>query len=329
MNVYFDIILKTLGSGTYTRKPNGIDTISLFGYFFKHNLNDGFPLLTTRKISFKTVFSELMWMLSGDRTINELKKNTSIWNPWAKENGVLESSYGRFWRSFPSPIMSISDGEKWVNERTKYVQKADNILLIDQIRYVLDNLKSNPNSRKHIVIVWHPGNATLANVPPCPITFVFNVKGNFINLLVTLRSSDLSIGLPHDLAVYSLLLILVAKEVGLNPGEVAFSIVDAHIYCGQFTNNSSFYIKHLGYIQNLLKKESLKNSDLDFILHNKERFDDIFDHIPSLLKQLNRIPKELPNLFIKKFDSIFSINFDDINIINYKPDSPINFKIVI
>ncbi|MBI2547885.1 thymidylate synthase [Candidatus Woesearchaeota archaeon] len=234
MQVYLDMVRYVLSHGVKKVNRTGVATLSTFGYFYKINLQNGYPLLTTKKMYFNSMLHELLWYLSGEAHVRNLRQKTKIWDAWADAEGRLETAYGRFWRRFPLPEQGI-DGEKW-GTRWISVDPDTGTKVFDQIQYVIDTLheiKKNPetrNLRRMVVSAWHPGNAAESKLPPCHYTFCFNVLGNKLNCHLTQRSGDIALGIPFNLACYSLLTMMIAKETGYEPGEFAHTIVDAHIY---------------------------------------------------------------------------------------------------
>ena len=218
MKQYLDLVRTVMDNGVRKKTRTGVDTISYFGAFYKVDLNEGFPLLTTKKMQWKSLLHEVLWYLSGDNHIRNLRQYTKIWDAWADENGVLETAYGYYWRHFPSAQRNKS-GEWVVRE-------------VDQIQYVIDEIKRNPNSRRLVISAWEPGNATTSKLPPCHYTFVFNVSDGKLNCHLTQRSGDIALGIPFNLSAYSLLTQVIAQQVGLGLGKFGHTIVDAHIYVG-------------------------------------------------------------------------------------------------
>ena len=231
---YLDLINYVLENGEHKKNRTGTDTISCFAYFYRINLQEGYPLLTTKKIFFNSMLYELFWYLSGKEHIRDLREHTKIWDAWADEDGRLETAYGRFWRRFPVPEKGLP-GENW-GTRWISTDPETGSPVFDQISYIIDTLKEirvnpeTPNLRRMIVSAWHPGNAAESRLPPCHYTFCFNVTGNRLNCHLTQRSADIALGVPFNIACYSLLTILLAKETGYEPGEFAHTLVDAHIY---------------------------------------------------------------------------------------------------
>ncbi|NWG27271.1 MAG: thymidylate synthase, partial [Ignavibacteriaceae bacterium] len=199
MKQYLELVKTVMENGVRKQTRTGVDTISYFGAFYKVDLNEGFPLLTTKKMQWKSLLHEVLWYLSGENHIRNLRKHTKIWDAWADENGVLETAYGYYWRHFPSAQRN-KNGEWVVRE-------------VDQIQYVMDEIKRNPNSRRLVVSAWEPGNATTSKLPPCHYTFVFNVNDGKLNCHLIQRSGDIALGIPFNLAAYSLLTQVIAQQV--------------------------------------------------------------------------------------------------------------------
>ncbi len=234
MKEYLDLVQYVLNNGTSRENRTGVSTISCFSYHYQVNIQEGYPLLTTKKVNFNALVHELLWYLSGESHIKNLKKVTSIWDDWADEEGRLETAYGRFWRRYPVPTSGIDGenwGKKWVSEDKETGQPV-----FDQIQYIIDILKeikinpATPNRRRLVVSAWHPGNAAESRLPPCHYSFCFNVSDGKLNCHLTQRSGDIALGIPFNLACYSLLTTILAKETGYEPGHFAHTIIDAHIY---------------------------------------------------------------------------------------------------
>jgi thymidylate synthase len=279
MKEYLDLVQPVINEGSRKPSRTGIDTISYFGAFYKVDLSKGFPLLTTKKMQWKSLLHEVLWYLSGDNHIRNLRNYTKIWDAWADENGNLETAYGYYWRHFPS-AQKKKNGEWVVKE-------------IDQIQYVIDEIKRNPNSRRLVVSAWEPGNATTSKLPPCHYTFVFNVNNGRLNCHLTQRSGDIALGIPFNLAAYSLLTQIIAQQVGLKLGEFGHTIVDAHIYVGKKGTESEKY-----------------------------------DHLEGLKEQLKREPLPLPQLKIAN-KSIGELQFEDFELLNYRYHEKISFEVAV
>jgi len=234
MKVYQDLVEYVLKNGVRKSNRTGVDTLSCFGYFYKISLKEGYPLLTTKKMYFNSMLRELIWYFSGDPHIRSLREYTKIWDDWADEEGNLQTAYGRFWRRFPVPESGYP-GENW---GTRWIHRDGETgqLVFDQIQYLLDTLREirknpeTPNLRRMVVSAWHPGNAAESLLPPCHYSFALNVTGNTLNLHLTQRSADIALGVPFNIACYSLMLLIFAREAGLEPGEFGHTLIDAHIY---------------------------------------------------------------------------------------------------
>ena len=234
MQEYLDLVKYVLKNGKRKVNRTGVATLAAFAYFYRVDLQKGYPLLTTKKMYFDSMLHELFWYLSGEAHVRNLSKKTKIWDAWADEEGNLETAYGRFWRRFPVPEKGI-EGENWGKKWVKKDRETGG-KVFDQIQYVLDSLREvkknpeHPNARRLVVSAWHPANAAESKLPPCHYSFCFNVLGNKLNCHLTQRSCDIALGVPFNLACYSLLTMLVARETGFQPGEFAHTLIDAHIY---------------------------------------------------------------------------------------------------
>lgn len=209
MQQYHDLLRHILASGTRKTDRTGTGTLSVFGYQMRFNLQNGFPLLTTKKIHTKSIIHELLWFIRGDTNIKYLTDNgVSIWNEWADENGDLGSVYGKQWRSWAAP-----DG------RT-----------IDQLRDVLSQLKRNPDSRRMIVSAWNPADIPAMALPPCHALFQFYVADNKLSCQLYQRSADVFLGVPFNIASYALLTMMIAQECGYEAHEFVWTGGDTHLY---------------------------------------------------------------------------------------------------
>jgi thymidylate synthase len=209
MKQYLDILEKVLSEGVRKEDRTGTGTISTFGHQMRFNMKDGFPLLTTKKLHLKSIIHELLWFLKGDTNVKYLQDNgVRIWNEWADENGDLGHIYGYQWR-------------KWPNYEGGF---------IDQISEAIETIKKNPDSRRIIVSAWNVGDIKNMNLPPCPTMFQFYVANGKLSLQLYQRSADMFLGVPFDIASYSLLLLMVAQVCDLEPGEFIHTLGDAHIY---------------------------------------------------------------------------------------------------
>ncbi|HEX8298741.1 MAG TPA: thymidylate synthase [Rubricoccaceae bacterium] len=235
---YLALVQRVLDGGVRTPNRTGTDTLALFGEHYSVDLAEGYPLLTTKKVAFRAMLHETLWYLSGADHIRDLRQHTAIWDDWATPEGDLETAYGRFWRRFPVPAAGAAlGGEVWADASHPNVRReADGSLSFDQLGYVLDTLRRDPQSRRLVVSAWHPANAAVSRLPPCHYSFCFNVtpgadgEPGRLNCHLTQRSADLALGVPFNLACYALLTHVVAGLVGLRPGRFAHSLVDAHVY---------------------------------------------------------------------------------------------------
>ena len=209
MKCYLDLLEKALTEGTPKEDRTGTGALSLFGHQMRFNLEEGFPLLTTKKVHLKSIIHELLWMLSGDTNIQYLKENgVRIWNEWADEKGDLGRVYGAQWRSWRR-----SDGKT-----------------VDQISRVLDQIKRNPHSRRHLVVAYNPGEIDEMALPPCHAFFQFYIARGRLSCQLYQRSADIFLGLPFNIASYSLLTMMIAQVCGLKPGDYIQTLGDAHLY---------------------------------------------------------------------------------------------------
>jgi len=287
---YLDLVKEVLEQGTRKENRTGVDTISAFNLNYSIDLKDGCPLLTTKEISWKNIVVENLWFLSGDLHIGLLKKHgCKFWNHWADDDGFVPSAYGNFWRKFP------------VHGEPEYS---------DQVKYVLDTIRKNPNSRRMVISAWAPGNAQTSKLPPCHLLFIFNVqydKDGEPRLCVhlTQRSCDVALGVPYNIAGYSFLLHLFAHLTGMKPGIFGHTLVDAHIYTKKTDGSMEEY-----------------------------------DHIPGLREQLGRNPGKLPNLVvdqgIRTLDDVMGLLDEDTDTIlskfkleKYEPQPFIQFKVAV
>lgn len=209
MKPYLDLLDFVLKNGVEKKDRTGTGTISVFGYQMRFNLEEGFPVMTTKKLHLRSIIHELLWFLQGNTNIKYLNDNkVTIWDEWADENGDLGHIYGYQWRSWPTP-----DGR-----------------YIDQISQVIDSIKKNPDSRRHLVSAWNVGELDKMALPPCHIMFQFYVANGRLSCQMYQRSADIFLGVPFNIASYALLLMMVAQVTGLKPGDFVHTFGDAHIY---------------------------------------------------------------------------------------------------
>ena len=213
MKQYLDLMRHVLENGASKQDRTGTGTASVFGYQMRFDLAEGFPLLTTKKLHLKSIIYELLWFLRGETNVKYLQEHgVNIWNEWARENGELGPVYGAQWRSWKS-----SDGRS-----------------IDQISQVIDQIKTNPNSRRLIVSAWNVGEIPKMALPPCHLLFQFYVADGKLSCQLYQRSADIFLGLPFNIASYSLLTMMVAQACDLEPGEFVHTLGDAHLYSNHF-----------------------------------------------------------------------------------------------
>ena len=275
MKQYLDLLQHIIDKGFQKGDRTGTGTKSVFGYQMRFNLEDGFPLLTTKKVHLRSIIHELLWLINGDTNIKYLHDNkVSIWDEWADENGNLGPIYGAQWRN-------------WNNEG------------IDQIADLIDSIKNNPNSRRHIVTAWNPsvlpdekskdfaknvadGKAAL---PPCHAFFQFYVADNKLSCQLYQRSADVFLGVPFNIASYSLLTMMIAQVCGLGLGDFVHTFGDVHIY-----NN----------------------------------------HIEQVKLQLSREPRHLPTMKLNpEVKSIFDFKYEDFKLEDYNPHDAIKADVSI
>ena len=272
MKQYQELLQHILDKGNRKEDRTGTGTISVFGYQMRFDLSEGFPMVTTKKLHLKSIIHELLWFLAGATNIKYLQENgVKIWNDWADDNGDLGPVYGAQWRN-------------WNNDG------------IDQIKNVIDQINSNPDSRRLIVAAWNPSvlpdtsisfSENVANgkaaLPPCHAWFQFYVADGKLSCQLYQRSADIFLGVPFNIASYALLTMMVAKVTGLEPGDFIHTFGDAHIY---------------------------------------------LNHMDQVKLQLSRIPMKLPKVELNPLiDNIFDFTFEDIKIVGYNSHPGIKGKI--
>jgi thymidylate synthase len=209
MEQYHQLMRSVLENGTFKNDRTGTGTYSIFGYQMRFNLEEGFPLVTTKKVHVRSIIHELLWFLKGETNIQYLKENgVSIWDEWADENGDLGPVYGYQWRCWPS----------------------HNGGTIDQIKNLIDMIKKNPDSRRLIVTAWNPADVDKMALPPCHSLFQFYVAEGRLSCQLYQRSADIFLGVPFNIASYALLTLMVAQVCDLKPGDFVHTFGDAHLY---------------------------------------------------------------------------------------------------
>ena len=264
MKQYLDFLKLVRDTGSEKTDRTGTGTKSLFGYQMRFNLNDGFPLVTTKRVHIPSVVHELLWFLKGDTNIQYLQENkVNIWNEWADENGDLGPVYGSQWRKWNN-----SDGEE-----------------IDQISEAIKLIKSSPDSRRIIVSSWNVGELDKMALSPCHALFQFYVANGKLSCQLYQRSADIFLGVPFNIASYALLTHMVAQQCDLEVGDFVWSGGDCHVYS---------------------------------------------NHSEQVNTQLNRTPKALPRLIIKRrANTIFDYKYEDFEFDNYIYDDPIKAPVAI
>ena len=258
MKTYLQLLQDILDKGSRKEDRTGTGTISLFGYQMRFDLAQGFPCVTTKKLHLRSIVHELLWFLKGDTNVAYLQENgVSIWNEWASENGDLGPVYGYQWRNWPAP-----DGRH-----------------IDQMSLLLDDLRNRPDSRRHIISAWNPTvlpdesqspqenvRAGLQALPPCHLLFQFHVANGKLSCHMYQRSADVFLGVPFNIASYSLLTMMIAQVVGLEPGDFIISLGDAHIY-----------LNHLEQVDTQLSRDTFPLPDMRINPARKDLFEFVYD----------------------------------------------------
>ncbi|MCY7611439.1 thymidylate synthase [Bacillus safensis] len=245
MKQYKELCRHVLQHGDEKGDRTGTGTISTFGYQMRFDLQEGFPLLTTKKLHLKSIIHELLWFLKGDTNVKYLQENgVRIWNEWADENGELGRVYGAQWRSWAS-----GDGET-----------------VDQITKLIHDIEHNPNSRRLIVSAWNPGEIDQMALPPCHCLFQFYVSNGKLSCQLYQRSADIFLGVPFNIASYALLTMMIAKVTNLEPGEFIHTLGDAHMYQN-----------HLPQVKMQLEREERTLPKLRITRDVKSIFDFTFD----------------------------------------------------
>ncbi|HAF30201.1 MAG TPA: thymidylate synthase [Bacteroidales bacterium] len=245
MKQYLDLLDHVVKTGVKKEDRTGTGTVSTFGYQMRFNLQDGFPLLTTKKLHLKSIIHELLWFLNGDTNIKYLNDNkVRIWDEWADKNGDLGNIYGFQWRSWPA-----ANGES-----------------VDQISQIIDSIKNNPDSRRHIVSAWNVADLKNMTLPPCHILFQFYIADGKLSCQLYQRSADIFLGVPFNIASYAILLKMVAQATGLEAYEFIHTLGDAHIY-----------LNHLEQVKLQLSREPKSLPNLKMNPNKKDIFSFEFD----------------------------------------------------
>ena len=294
---YLELCKNILDNGINKEDRTGVGTKSIFGYQMKFDLNKGFPLLTTKKVNFNLVWSELLWFIKGDTNIKFLLENkNNIWNEWAFKKWVESEEYNgpdmtnlghrtlvdeEFAKQYKEQMKIFKEkvltdeefSSKYGDLGNVYGKQWRNFNGVDQLKNVIEQIKENPSSRRLIVSSWNPAEVDTMALPPCHSLFQFYVNDGKLSCQLYQRSGDVFLGVPFNIASYSLLTILIAKECNLGVGEFVHTLGDAHIY---------------------------KN------------------HFDQVNKQISRTPYPLPSLKINDFNSIFDLNIEDVELLDYE-----------
>ena len=257
MKQYLDLLDHVLKNGVEKTDRTGTGTISVFGYQMRFNLEDGFPVMTTKKLHLKSIIHELLWFLNGETNVKYLQDNgVRIWNEWADENGNLGPIYGYQWRSWPN-------------------YKGGNV---DQITQVINSIKNNPDSRRHIVSAWNVGAIDEMALPPCHILFQFYVANGKLSCQLYQRSADIFLGVPFNIASYAILLKMVAQVCGLQVGDFVHTLGDAHIY-----------LNHIEQVKLQLSREPMKLPEMKINPEVKNIFDFMIDKDINSYEEVSKI----------------------------------------
>ncbi len=335
MEQYLSLAKEILSHGSWTQNRTGVDTITLFSpdNYLKIDLSRGFPLLTTKNMSgalWNSLVSELIWFISGRSDITELKKYTHIWDDWILDGENVGAAYPHQLRHYQG--VDFREGV---------------IAEVDQLEELIDGIKRNPASRRHVINYWNPSQVRQGvdvGLPPCHMLYVFHVQEGKLSLSMTQRSADTALGVPFNIASSALLTHLVARECNLKAGYFSHHLVNAHFYCGSGARGE-FYEEKFTKIKRMIKdaksrKDYLSVRDLILKRAPDEDYDELRnrnkkqDHIPFMLEQLAREPYALPELDLSELaeKSIFDLSFDDVRKIklkNYKSHERIMMDIAV
>lgn len=359
MEQYQNLVKNILENANYRPNRTGIDTLSTFSQHYKIDLSEGFPLLTTKDLSgyrWQSLIHELLWYFSGEEHIKNLREHTKIWDAWADEEGLLPTAYGRFWRRYPIPEdEDLLEGEWWPTNQDEWTEKAqeqydlseeeirngisqwineeDGRKTFDQVQYVIDTLNGDhpyrsERSRRLIINAWHPANAAVSKLPPCHFTWVLNVQDGKLNTHLTQRSGDTALGIPFNIAAYALITKIIAKQTDLEPGEFSHTIVDSHIYCGK-DERGHWYKENLEELKEKVSEASNKEDYLEvreWLEEEAPEQEKNYDHVPNLLKQLSREPRERPKMIIPE-KSIEELEYEDFELEGYDPHGGLKFAV--
>ena len=314
MDAYHTLLKDFFENGTFKyNKRTDSGTLYRFSQHAEVDLQEQFPLLTTKKIYHESASVENGWYYSGQHHIRDLQKATNIWNLWQDDKGNLPSAYGRFWRRSPLPnIEHQLEGEDWLDPNNpRHAQwlneEQQGIYTFDQLSHKMDLLAEDPSSRRAVISAWNPANAAESALPPCHDMYIFSVEDDEIHLHLTQRSGDIAIGIPFNWFSYGITNLQAAKQLGLKPGKFSHTIVDAHIYCGieernkWWNNNLDEFQKRFS---NIKIREDYQEV-LNWINREAPGNEGESDHVPGLITQMMREPKNPPKV------EVLTNTFDD------------------
>lgn len=301
MQQYHDLMRHILDQGTLKENRTGINTISVFGYQMRFNLQEGFPLVTTKKVHLKSIIHELLWFIAGDTNIRYLVENgVNIWNEWPFQNYLNEKGlseklpkYSDAWKaelqSFKEQIIADeSFAKEWGELGPVYGRQWRNFEGIDQMAQLIEDIKRNPNSRRHIISAWNPKDIPVmakSGLPPCHTLFQFYVADNKLSCQLYQRSADVFLGVPFNIASYALLTMMVAQVCDLELGDFVHTFGDAHLY---------------------------------------------ENHLDQTKEQLSRDFRALPQMKINpEVKDFFSFKFEDFELVNYDPHPAIRAQVAV
>lgn len=362
MDAYLELAETVLQNGVHESNRTGVDTIvAPTPQSYTVDVGDGYPLLTTKDMSgyrWDSMMHEVVWYLSGEHHIRDLREKTKIWDAWADDDYNLPTAYGRFWRRYPVPDDSHQlPGEWWVSNMGEWVgdaierydtteeeldalldrwvtEEENGVKTLDQIQYVVDTLNGknpmrSPGSRRLMVSAWHPANATVSHLPPCHTFWGVNVIDGKLNLHLTQRSGDIAVGIPFNIACYTLILKVLAQITGYEVGAFSHTILNAHIYCGDAARGE-WYEDNLGSMQNRFSEKGAQNTLESIESRLPEDNGDVrgnpLDHVPGLLKQVQRDPLDRPEIEIADV-GINELQYEDIELVSYESHDGIPFGV--
>lgn len=270
---YIDLIRHVMNNGVDTIDRTGVGTRSVFGYQTRFDLNAGFPLVTTKFTSLKTILKELIWYLRGSGNIKFLQDNkVTIWNEWADKNGDLGPVYPKQWRNWEKYSVKSYESINTDDGVTKFDGAQVTVKKIDQIKDLIEGLKNSPNSRRHIISAWNVGELDEMALPPCHSFIQFYVKDNKLSCMLTMRSNDLFLGCPFNIACYAALTHIIAKICGFEVGEYIHSVGDAHVYTNHFDQVGELLTREPKPLPTLIVPDNL--DDIDQLTNGEITWDD-------------------------------------------------------